>query len=117
MHHLITFSIVFTDKNRVGTLSPPPPIITKVFLPPIITKVKENKYYVERARPRRARCVCVCVNVAGNKLYIRSTRLPTPRVANYKTGCCADFDIPGCNSRAQSFRKAKQIVLDCSMQC
>ena len=39
VHNLITFSIVFTNKNRGGTLSPPP-IITKVYKPPIITKVK-----------------------------------------------------------------------------
>ena len=35
VHNLITFSIVFTNKNRA-------PIITKVYLPPIITKVKGN---------------------------------------------------------------------------
>ena len=42
VHNLITFSIVFTNKNRGGgTLSPHPlpPIITKAYLPPIITKV------------------------------------------------------------------------------
>ena len=38
-HNLITFSMVFTNKNREGTLSPPP-IITKVCKTPIITKVK-----------------------------------------------------------------------------
>ena len=39
--NLITFSIVFTNKNRGYTLSPPPPIKTTVYLPLIITKVKQ----------------------------------------------------------------------------
>ena len=48
-HNLITFSIVFKNKNRGGTLSPPPPIKTKVCKPPIITKVKANSIgYVAR---------------------------------------------------------------------
>ena len=50
--------------------------------------------------------VCVCDNVAGNKLYIRSTRLPTSRVANSKLGCWADFDVPRCNLRA--YRKVNK---------
>ena len=41
VHNLITFSIALTNKNRGGTLCPPPPIITKVYLPLIITKVKK----------------------------------------------------------------------------
>ena len=39
VHNLITFSIVFTNKIGGGALWASPPIITKVYLPPIITKV------------------------------------------------------------------------------
>ena len=45
VHNLISFSMVFTNKNRGGTLCPPPPIITKVYLPLIITKVKGIVWY------------------------------------------------------------------------
>ena len=37
----------FTNKNRGGTLSPPPPIITKVCLPLIITKVNAEGHEFE----------------------------------------------------------------------
>ena len=42
VHNIITFSMVFTNKNGEGTLSPLPPIRTKVCKPPIITKVNYN---------------------------------------------------------------------------
>ena len=45
VHNLIYFSMVFTKKNRGGTLCPPPPIITKVYLPLIITKVNTVESY------------------------------------------------------------------------
>ena len=46
VHNLITFSIVFTNKSRGGGTLNPPPIITKVYLPPIITKVKQKWYHL-----------------------------------------------------------------------
>ena len=46
VHNLITFSIVFTNKNRGGGhIEPPPPIQTKVWKQPIKRKVK---YYMPK---------------------------------------------------------------------
>ena len=44
VHNLVTFSIVFKNKNRGGQFEPPP-IKIKVYLPPIITKVNKNEKY------------------------------------------------------------------------
>ena len=50
VHNIISFSMVFTNKNRGGDTfrPPPPPIITKVYLPPIITKVKSVSVVSQR---------------------------------------------------------------------
>ena len=57
VHDLITFSMVFTNKNGGGALWAPPPLLTKVYLLPIITKVKQP--ILENAWAFKAFC-CGC---------------------------------------------------------